>query len=43
MHLSRVKLLMNSILDPRGFDFGTCDLDLWSLFFWKGWCPPGGV
>ena len=28
MHLSIVKLWMNSILNPRGFDFGTCDLDL---------------
>ena len=28
MHLSTLKLMMNSISDPRGFDFGTCDLDL---------------
>ena len=43
MHLSMVKLAMNSILDPRGLEFGTWDFGFVEFGCLKGWGPRGGV
>ena len=38
MHLSTLKLVMNSILDPRTLELRTWEFGFGEVGFWKGVC-----